>query len=168
MKFLPIENIVYKTQLSENEIKKLIIDNIEPNKFRSSITKMFKILEPKMTKEYEGELKGQTFNMNRITIYRNSFKPRIIGTINGDNYGTTINVKLKLEGIVIAFLIFACCFLGFGFISSVTNLFEKSTAPTIAPLEMLLVIYVLTMVSFKYETNLTRKHLQKLFCAEIE
>lgn len=99
MKFLPTENITYKTRLKEDEIIRRLSDCIEPEK-----TFRFGIFSSGSTKSYEGKINGQTFNIKRIISYRNSFLPRINGVIERDFDGLTIKVKMRLHTFVIVFL----------------------------------------------------------------
>lgn len=164
MKFLPTENITYKTRLKEEEIFKRLSANIEPEK-----TFRFGGLSSGSAKTYEGQVNGQTFDIKRIISYRNSFLPRIIGIIERDFDGLTINIKMRLHILVIIFLCVWCAGVGFGCITILMQTFSNSefNPPTLIPFGMLIFVYILTMGGFKYESNKSKKDLQTLFEADI-
>jgi len=72
MKYLPFENITYRSNLDSEEIIKRVEEIIEPKRtFRITWT-----FGGGNHKPYEGEIRGTSFHMNRITEYRNSFLPQ--------------------------------------------------------------------------------------------
>src|SRR4051812_42037105 len=101
MKFLPIENITYKTKLKTNEVVERLSDVIEPGK-----TFRLGIFGNNSTKLYQGDISDLTFDIRRIISYRNSFLPRISGVIQNDFNGTTITVKMRMHIFVIIFICF--------------------------------------------------------------
>jgi hypothetical protein len=164
MKFLPIENITFKTKLKESEIIRRLSDCIEPEKaFRSSI------FSSNSTKPYEGQIKGHSFNIKRIIGYRNSFLPRINGVIERDLDGLTIKVKMRLHTFVIVFLCIWCGGVVPGSLAFLLQSLEDSTfnPATSIPFSMLLLVYALTMGGFKYESYKSKKDLQAIFEADI-
>lgn len=163
-KFLPYENITYRTKLKEEEVINRLNNFVEPEKiFR------FNFFGNGSSKSYEGDILGNKFYINRIINYRNSFLPRITGTVRTEVYETTIKVKMRLSIFVVIFLCFWCiatcsfCFLGL-FFSYKSNTFYNGS---LVPLGMLLFAYCLTMGGFKFESYKSRKHLLNLFEAEI-
>ena len=73
-KYLPYENYLLTTKLSIDEIRKRILDNIEPKKKYS----LFETYNS--TKVYEEELFNNIFKLNRIIVKRqDSFTPVITG-----------------------------------------------------------------------------------------
>ena len=68
MKYLPFENITYKSRLHSEEILKKIDEIIEPKKtFRIS-----GVFGNNNHKPYEGNIVGNSFNITRLINYRNS------------------------------------------------------------------------------------------------
>jgi hypothetical protein len=164
MKFLPAENITYKTKLKEEEILKRLSDNVEPEKmFR------FGMFFGGSTKPYEGQINRQEFDIKRIIGYRNSFLPRINGIIERDYDGMTIKVKMRLHVLVIAFLCVWCSFVGLACIIVLIHVLGSSefNPMTLIPFGMLIFVYALTMRSFKYESNKSKRDLQRILEAEI-
>jgi hypothetical protein len=166
IKYLPFENITYRTKLDSEEIIKRINDSIEAKKtFR-----ILGIFGNSNHKPYEGNINGNSFNISRIIGYRNSFLPRIKGEIEKGYGSTSINVKMKLHPFVLAFMCVWCGGVGLGFIAFLNSSIEKETfEPTIfIPFGMLIFGYGLTTVGFKYESIKSKKYLAKLFDAEIK
>jgi hypothetical protein len=164
MKFLPTENITYKTKLKEEEIFGRLSDLIEPEK-----TFRFGIFSSDSSKSYEGQINGQTFDIKRIIGYRNSFLPRINGIIERDFDGMTIKVKMRLHIFVIVFLCIWCGGVGLGCIAFLTQALGSSefNPATLIPFGMLIFVYLLTMGGFKSESNRSKKDLQTIFEADI-
>jgi hypothetical protein len=166
MKYLPFENITYKTKLDSEEILKRMGNMIEPKKdFRIS-----GIFGNSNHKPYEGSINGNSFNITRIIGYRNSFLPKIKGTIEKDFNETKVNVKMRLHPFVIAFMFIWFGGVGIGclavliFISNSQD-FEPMT---LIPFGMLIFGYALVTGGFKFESIKSKKYLAELFEAEIE
>lgn len=157
MKYLPFERITYRTNLSEQEIITRLSGFVEPKKFSFSKTS---------TKEYEGAINDNSFEINRIINYRNSFLPQIIGTFQKGNYGTQIEVTVKLHVFVFLFLIVWCGFVMF-FLISLCVVQQKISIVFLVPVGMLLFVYALTMLGFKIESKKSKEFLKKSFEAEI-
>ena len=163
MKFLPTECFTYKTRLKESEIISRLSDHIEPEK-----TFRFGIFGSGSTKNYEGQINGQTFYIKRIISYRNSFLPRIYGIIERDLDGSIIKVKMKLHVVVKVFLCIWFGGVGLGCVAFLIQAFNKSAFDpmTLIPFGMLIFAYGLTMGGFKYESIKSNKFLQAIFEAE--
>ena len=61
IKYLPVENIVYKTKLKEDEVITRLSDSIEPEKFFR-----LRIFVSSSSKPYEGKITSNTFEIKRI------------------------------------------------------------------------------------------------------
>ncbi|PQA90135.1 hypothetical protein B0A69_20890 [Chryseobacterium shigense] len=157
MKYLPFERIIYRTKLSEQEIITRLSGFVEPKKFSFGKTS---------TKEYEGSINDKRFEINRVINYRNSFLPQLTGIIQKDNYGTQIEVTMKLHVFVFVFLIFWCGFVMF-FLISLGVVQQKISVFFLVPVGMLLFVYALTMLGFKTESKKSKEFLMKSFEAEI-
>lgn len=164
MKFLPVENIIFKTKLSGEEVIRRISDNTAKNQ---NFT--FSFFGSKPAKYFEGQINEQAFKIKRIINYRNSFLPVISGKINGEPDITTIKVKMRLHALVIGFM---CIWFG-GVIAGcfavlAHTLGEGEMSPgLLIPFAMLLFGYILTIAAFKFESSKAKKHLQTIFEAEI-
>jgi hypothetical protein len=164
MKFLPTEDITYKTRLKQDEVIQRLAAITEPEK-----TFRFGMFGNGSTKPYEGQIEGYTFSIKRIINYRNSFLPRINGTIENDFDGVTIKVKMRLHIFVIVFLCIWCGGVGLAFLAFLPQMFSNSefNPATLISFFMLLFAYGLTMGSFKFESKKSKSDLQKIFDAEI-
>jgi hypothetical protein len=163
MNFLPTENIIYKTRLKEADVVKRLGDIVEPEKgYRFGFG-------TGSTRQYEGQINGQMFNIKRIIGYRNSFLPRINGTIEKNYDGTTIKVKMQLHILIVVFLCVWCGGFGLAGIAILTQAFRSSefNAMTLIPVGMLIFVYGLTMGGFKFESVRSKKDLQAIFEADI-
>ncbi len=156
MKYLPFEHIVYTTNFSEQEVTTRLSNYIESRKVR-----MFK---NNPTKEYEGFISDNKFEINRIIKGRNSFLPQIIGTIQKFNEETQIEVKMQLHWAVKAFLIFWCSSVIFFLI---ITLMKGMSIEILFPISMLLFAYLLTMLGFKSESKKSKNDLKRIFEARI-
>ena len=159
MKYLlPFENITYKTKLSSEETLNKLSEIIEPKKtFR-----MTGIFGSSNHKPYEGSIYRNTFNINRIISYRNSFLPRIHGKVEKDFNSTKINVKMRLHTGVIIFMFIWCGLVGgIGcLIAASTFLNSEHFEPAaLIPFGMLIFAYAMTTGGFKYESAKSKKDL---------
>lgn len=160
MKYLPFERIVYRTNLSQEEIIKRLSEFVEPKKFSF-------IRNP--IKDYEGSVDADSFDISRAITYRNSFLPQIYGSIQKINYGTEIQVTMSLNGFVLLFTIVWCLIASVSFvIVLMKGIIDKAiSVEFFIPLIMLLFIYGLTMAGFKIESKKSKEYLRKTFEAEI-
>ena len=168
MKYLPFENITYRTKLELEEIQKRINEVIEPKKtFR-----MKGIFGSSNHKPYEGSVNGNSFSITRIIGYRNSFLPRINGIIKKDFNGNKVNVKMRLHVFVIIFMFIWFGGVGIGFLAALVSWFKfgsQNFEPmSLIPFGMLIFGYALVTGGFKYESIKSKKYLAQLLEAEIE
>ncbi|MDX2070649.1 MAG: hypothetical protein SFV55_19635 [Haliscomenobacter sp.] len=164
MKYLPAENITFQSKLKEAELLQRLEDSIEPVRiFR------FGPFKQSETKPYQGKIVGHSFNISRIIGYRNSFLPRISGSIENTFSGSLIRVKMRLHVVIIAFLCLWGGIMGVVGILFLSQAFGSTDFDpmTLIPLGMLVVFYVVVMLAFKYESKLSKADLQSLFEAEI-
>lgn len=161
MKYLPFERIIYRTNLSEQEVITRLSDCIEPKKFSWG---------KKTTKEYEGFVTDSNFEISRIIDYRNSFLPQIRGAVKENNHVTHIEVTMKLHVLVFVFLIVWCAFallflIAMGVAVGIAE--GKISVVLFIPVFMLVFVYALTMFGFKSESKKSREFLKINFEAEI-
>lgn len=153
MKFLPIENIVYKSSLKEDELIERLAKQVE---FRNTF------INHDSRKFFEGQIVNNKFEIERKINYRNSFLPKILGAIETDTDGTKIYVNMKLNVFAKIFSIIWCGFmLLLGIVLLSKNIFE------LQPFYMIVFLYIMTMVFFKFESIKSKELLQNIFEAEI-
>jgi hypothetical protein len=166
MKYLPFENITYRSILDQQEVLKRIEEIIEPPKTLS----LSDIFGNNDHRPYKGSTTGNSFSMTRIINYKNSFLPRIIGVIEEDHSGTRINVKMRLHKIVFAFMLLWLGVAGIVCLGVFATMFgDQDFAPqSLIPFAMFLFGYALVTGGFKYESIKSRKYLAELFEAEMD
>ena len=86
---------IVETNKSKDEILQIIRDNTYIK------TSVFDF--PKGDKYFEGSVSENSFKICRCIHYRNSFLPLIIGTIEAHEYGSTINIRMRMAIPVIVF-----------------------------------------------------------------
>ena len=173
MKIIPNEKLIYKTDLSKEEILKRLEQEIEPKQW----LRMKGIFGNKNHKAYEGEIKDNYFHIKRIISYHNSFLPQIEGTVEenreekeeGNRKATYIHLTMRLHTFVLVFMIISlsCMFLGSLFIMSI-SFFETENKSTfglasLVPLLMILILVVVGFLAFNYERDKSKKFFETLF-----
>ncbi|MCE3075904.1 hypothetical protein [Chryseobacterium gwangjuense] len=158
MRYLPFEHLIYKTNLSEQDVIRILSDNVGAKR---------KLLQfnNTSTKEYEGYINENSFEINRIIKNRNSFLPQITGIIQKSSNETLVEVKMKLHWGVFVFLIFWCSFVIFFLMITLIEA-KRISVDVFFPLSMLLFVYLLTMLGFKIESKKSKKDLEKMFEAK--
>jgi hypothetical protein len=163
-KFLPIENIIYKTKLSKEQTIQKLTENIETEKSFG-----FGAHNYTYSKPYIGRILGNSFEIKRAISYRNSFLPQIKGEIYSEFDGTKIKVNMKPHSLVLVFMtiwfggVFLAC------IGTTYALFTQKFTPFFfIPFGMLLFGIGLLFGAFKTESSTSKKDLLKIFDAKIE
>ena len=159
MNFLPIENITYRTKLSENEVIQKLHESVKRKDNSDSR------YNKRINKPYEGHINGRTFEINKVAIPRNSFLPRITGKINTGTDKTLINVKMQLRYSVIGFLVIFClvALAIFTVILAETDWNTEFELSKLIPIAMVLFAYGLTIVAFKQKCVKTKEDFKKIF-----
>lgn len=163
-KYLPVENIVYKTKLSAERAIEKLDDNIEAKEPFGFGTRDYAYSKP-----YIGWIFGNRFEIERAISYRNSFLPQIKGEVYVEFDGTKIKVSMKPHIFVLIFMavwfggIFIACF------AMVMKLFADGFSPEfLIPFGMLLFGIALLFGAFKSESSRSKKDLMKILEAEVE
>ncbi|MEZ4775228.1 MAG: hypothetical protein R3D00_18735 [Bacteroidia bacterium] len=161
MKYLPFENLTYKSPLSVDEVRQRLAENIEPKKF----FRMRGFLSSKDHQPYEGSIGENSFQINRIIHYRNSFLPQITGEIRPSGSGAVIDVKMKLHVMVWVFIVIWCMVVKTALITILLPFFqeERFSPGILIPVFMLVFVYVLTTAAFKFESSKSKKDMESFF-----
>ena len=173
MKLLPSEDIIYETKLEPEEVLKKIDDIIESEAFHKANKPILYLtigyFRNRNHKPYIGSIDENSFNIRRIIDYRNSFNPRIYGTVENDAGKTKVYVKIKLAPLVIAFIIAWVAFAIQFFLGVLTISIQRQTLiPFIfLPPVMLAIAYAATFYFFNSESKYSKKYLAQLLEAEI-
>lgn len=154
---LPIEIFQINTSFSPEIILSIIQTNTAPRKlFRMTHDHPY----------FEGEISAERFQINRIIHYRNSFLPRITGTITPQENGTKIDIKMKLHPFITVFM--AVWFTGV-ILATLAVLFvlltkpEEATIGMLVPLVMLVFGIALVSGGFWFEAPKQKEKLISLF-----
>lgn len=165
MKYLPYENFMLTTPLTESQVEIRINNLIEPRK-RMRMRSVF--MQPR-SKPYEGELHGNRFSIRKIISYRNSFLPEIEGNIWYAENKTSIHVRMRLNPFS---MVFMCIWMGGVFLAFIIMIVASLVAwefniGILLTLMMFLMGYGLTLGAFKAESLKSKKDLAEWLVAEI-
>ncbi|MDX2250142.1 MAG: hypothetical protein SF052_25390 [Bacteroidia bacterium] len=166
MKYLPFENIIYKTHLSPDEVRRRLAEKVEPQKF----FRMTGFGRNKNDKDYEGKVDQNGFQITRIIGYRNSFLPQIEGEIQPGGEGTSVHVKMNLHPLVWVFIFIWCAGVGSAFVALTVSSVQRGEFDlfVLIPLGMLVFVYFMTIFAFKFESAKSKKYLEDLWEAQME
>lgn len=164
MDLLPYEHFTIRTSLSEAEVHRRLADSIEPYQMLRWFWGNHR--------PYQGSISADEFQVTRIIGYRNSFLPRISGRIGSDLGQTTIDIKMMLHPLVIAFLAFWMLFVGLGFLAAVVSTMnsllnpahasDASPAAILATGFMLVFAAAMTVGFFKLEALKSKRFFREL------
>ncbi len=166
MKYLPLENITYKTKLSSAEILKRLNEVTEPRK----ALRVIWFYGNSVQKVFEGKIKSDTFEISRILNIRNSLRPTIKGRLEEKLSETYILVNMNL-GFGILFYKFPWLFLSiFCCIWISISLLNGGEFNIVNSIPFLAMVFFYTSITggFKYESLNSKHYLAKLFEASIE
>lgn len=163
--YLPFENIIYRTQLSQVKAIERLADKVEKEKAFGIGTYNFY----SYSKPYYGTIYGSRFEINRALNYRNSFAPIIKGELFTHYEGTRIKVSMKPHGLVLVFMIirFGAVFIGC-FVTIIALLTQGFNLYFLIPFAMLVFGVALILGGFKTESKRSRNDLKEIFQAEID
>lgn len=158
--FLPFENYVINTNLSVDEVIERLSLNVETRKTFLNFDSL--------TKQYQGEFTSKDFNISRIISYRNSFLPVILGEIKSTDGKTQIDISMNLDFKIILFLILIMVInILTNFISPIPDfIFFKLFDFDFSSIMFFLILYLVTTVAFKIESNMSKQFLADLFDVE--
>lgn len=169
-KYLPFEKYVLKTTLSEEEVRRRLVANVE---IRSALLNSLR-WSSSHSKPYEGKFDGNTFKVSRIINYKNSFIPVIEGRISTFLNTTEIHIKMRLHTFVKVFTIIWLSGVSVGCIAAASATVEelnKNKRPESLPfmfIPFLMLAFggVLFTVPFKIESKRSRKFFKDLLEGE--
>lgn len=154
MKLLPVENLKFKSKLTSNEVLTKIELNLEPKKY----------FRRQSNKPFVGEIDNRTFNITRSTLYRNTYIPRILGSVSDQDNGSEVNIKLRLrvQGLLkIGMLLIFYAFVLTSLIISGINP-AKAGWYNLIPITVLILLYFVVMMTFNIESKKALNYLEKL------
>ncbi len=173
MKLLPYEDIIYETKLEPEEVLKKIDNITESETFHKAnkpiLYQTIWYFKNRRHKPYIGSIDENSFNIRRIIDYRNSFNPRIYGTVEKESGKTKVYIKMRLQTLVIAFIIVWFAFIIQFFLGILTTSIKGQTfIPFIfLPPVMLAIAYAATFYFFNSESRHSKRYLAQLLEAKI-
>jgi len=162
MKLLPVENIVYKTRLTEDEVKKRLSESVKIGFIFHESIFWHIFLE---AKPYEVKINGQHFKITRDTGSRSiCLLEQIRGVITDDFDGLTIEVKMRrhISSIVISYI----WYIFWGYLG-IKDLIGENYTKMFLPFAMIVFLYVMTMIVFQIGSRKAKKDLAEIFQADI-
>jgi hypothetical protein len=172
MLFIPYGRIQIKSKLKVDEIERRLIEQLEPFSPFSGILRG-------NHKYFQGSLENGNFKISRITNYRNSFKPVIIGKFQSEIGYTIIDLTLRLDYAVMTLLIFFMFAILINiFLQSFSFLFQFLISGgsielikyfsggdwiTLLLMSAGIFLYPLTLFGFNIEARKALKYLENLF-----
>ena len=163
MKIIPSDKIEILTTLSNQEVRKILAENIRPKKrLRIGFNKS------KEKELFEGNIEQNRFKIQRIITGRNSFLPQIKGQIQSNINGTKLVADLKVHTSVIVFMIFWLSFVGLAFILGIVGVINQGTNPLflIVPLIMIAFGIGLTNYGFNSQKEKSINDLKKILSGQ--
>lgn len=149
---VPYEQMIFTTALSKEEVLGRLQRVIEPYK-------LFRIWPSDSEKPYQGYIKGGKFSVLRILYYKNSYQPHITGAVTQQEGNTCIRVSMRLRYYTLGFTVVIMFFIGLlAFVSNFNG----------AVIFVLLFVYGLTLLGFKYESAKSRRFFAVLFEADTQ
>lgn len=167
-KILPFEKLIYRSNLTKEELLAHLQNEIEAEKSFGFGANNFSYSKP-----YIGKIYNNTFEIKRAINYRNSFLPIIKGEIQNDINGSKINVKMNLVEIVKIFMIL---WLGGVFIACLATLYtliftnglnSEGGFFMFIPFFMLGIGILMVYFGFKTESKKSTKDLEEILKAKI-
>jgi hypothetical protein len=148
MKIIPSDKIEILTTLSNQEVRKLMAENIRPKKglkigFNKSREKEL----------FEGIFEQDRFEIQRIITGRNSFIPQIKGQIQPNINGTKLVADLKVHTFVIVFTLFWLTFVGFAFIMGIIGVINQGTNPILLIFPLIMIGFGIRLVNYGFNSQ---------------
>jgi hypothetical protein len=150
MSLLPYKRLVVYSPVSSDAIAEILKHTVEPY-----VGYRFDNYS-KSPKPYVGKVGDRTFSIRPVFSGRNSFIPRIVGTIADTQNGSRVSLIFRLHHNV---AIVSLCMTGF----LIFSLIKYHETPALL---FVLFIYVLTIGSFNYEYRKSKSLLLKILKAD--
>ena len=161
-KYLPLENLIYETKLSKEQVLKKLADSVEAEKPME-----FGMQNNSYSKLYVGEVGNSNFEISRVVTFRNSFLPQITGEVYSDIDGAKIKVKMLPHSFVVMFM---SIWLGISFLVGLVLTYsaftQEFTAQFLIPFVLFFVGIAVFFGAFKVESKISIEDLSKIFEAE--
>ena len=162
MQLIPKQKHTYRSKHAPDAIAALIDELIDPEPKVMTI----KYGKPQ-GKPYYGSWSSddRSFSIVRKINHRNSFLPRIKGTIEPDGSGSVVHVTMRMPLLVRGFIAFWLSGVSFGLITVVGHSIREGSWGwwVLAPIGMILFMLMIVNFGFRTEAAKSKKHLAQLF-----
>jgi hypothetical protein len=155
---LPYKRLVFESQFSKEEIIRRLLAEVASRRLS------FGIFENRIEK-FEGEVSETGFKISRILRYRNSFRPVVEGEFFPLVKGVRIEVRMRLQMIVMLFSIVWLSFVAVGAGAIIFQIISTGGFATgmFIPFGMLLFYLLLMTIGFGVEANKASRLLSDIF-----
>ncbi len=152
-----------RSRLSKEEAVKILLENIQPKR-----TMEEKFRRKKTTNFFEGTFEWDSFEIQRAINHRNSFLPKIYGSLEETISGTQVHLRFQMVPIAMVFMALWLGFVGFFLIVSLIafNAGEAEAITLVIPSVMFLIGIGLVYFSYTYERNRAFEELKRLLKAK--
>ena len=142
-----------RSALSPAEAARALAEEVEPRRWP-----LFRF----GSKTFQGTVSESSFEIERVISYRNSFLPKIRGTIRADAQGSSISVSMSLSPFVLVFLAVWLC-------GAIPMLAVTLSAGSFkwAPVALLAFIWAMTIGGFHFEAAKAEQALLRIFRATV-
>lgn len=157
MILIPYEKLCYQSRLSAEEIRVRLDYAIDQRSFLWFKRKL-------ESKDYKGTFTQGEFEIQRISLKRDSFHPIIRGIIKEEKAGTKISIEMMLRpSALFGIIIWLIMMLGL----IIFMLYSKAYAGLIIPAFMILLLHFMTIIPFNIEKERSTEDLQRILDAQI-
>jgi len=165
MKWLPYENFYISTNLKPDAAEAALAQEVAPDADFSFKT----IFSDRSGEYFLGTVANGNLKIRRQIYYRNTFLPRITGDIEPYLNGSRIHIKMKLHIVILVFVCAWTIVIGLAGIAFVLKPSDDGrSANDLVPLAMVLLVYLICMGGFKFESIRAKKKLAEIFRGSIE
>lgn len=163
MNFAISDRFTIITPLSQDEVKQRLESVVEPPK-----RQIFAIPSTWKRKPYQGTISANSFRIERVIGYRNSFLPIIQGKLTQLNQNTSIEISMDMSTFIFAFMSLWLLFAGFmAFCALCTGISEGRLGwMHLGPIALLVFGIAMPKIGFQVEANKSKAFLYKLFAAD--
>lgn len=165
LKIIPSNKVEIITTLSNQEVRKILTENIQPKKGFT-----FSFYKSKEHKLFEGVFDSDKFEIQRVITGRNSFLPQIKGYIRPNSNGTKLIADLKLHTFVIVFMSFWLSGVSFGLIVTIIGILKQGTNPFLVVFPLIMLAFGIGLVhyGFNSEEEKSINDLKRILSGEIK
>ena len=139
-----------RSRLLKEEVIQVLGENIQPKR---TMEERFRRKKP--TTFFEGTIEQDRFEIQRAINHKNSFLPKIYGSLEGTISGTQVHLKFQMMAFVLIFMGIWLSFVGFFLVFSLIayNAGEAEAITLVIPGALFLFGIWLVYFSYTYERN---------------